>query len=431
MHSHIPKILFFHARVVAMAVGLTAAFVLPPAAAVPIPDWVIGSSVAASPSATVTLKVRKQISDQTQVQARVAVVSAGRLTAGTFLVRQGSRTLAKKAVAGGTRLSAMVTLPRLAVGKHYLYGVFRTSTGSLGRSPAVVVTSHRGCGWRPASCGYPGTSSTGPAHGTHFRSVPGDVRRGKGWHYDPRGWVEIDTKGAVFSGFVLSHGIVITADNVTVSNNTLNLTSGDWGVSLRHATGVTIDRNIIRGPSGTSPCDNGIRDIYGDANRVRITRNNIYYCASGINHFDEGGLIRNNYIHHLGHPCRSGDVDCGHFNGIQLGAGYGPLMTIDHNTIFNPARSTDAIMLANDDGAQTNRAITDNLLAGGGYTFYGSGGPAGKATNIVFQGNRFSTQYFRRSGFFGPVAHWQAASGNKWSGNTWDDGPHAGKTVRP
>ena len=104
-------------------------------------------------------------------------------------------------------------------------------------------------------------------------------------------------------------------------------------------------------------------------------------------------------------------------------------MTINHNTIFNPSSLTDAIMLANDDGPQTNRTITNNLLAGGGYTFYGSGGPSGQATNIIFTGNRFSNRYFPRSGSFGPVAHWQRSTGNVWANNTWADGPAAGTTI--
>ena len=106
-------------------------------------------------------------------------------------------------------------------------------------------------------------------------------------------------------------------------------------------------------------------------------------------------------------------------------------MRIHHNTIFVPYEATDSIMLANDDGPQMNRTITDNLLAGGGYTFYGSGGPSGDAKNIVFTGNRFSTIYFRRSGYWGPVAHWQRATGNTWTGNVWDDGPRAGRAVTP
>jgi hypothetical protein len=243
--------------------------------------------------------------------------------------------------------------------------------------------------------------------------------------------VQIDGAGAVFAGYRLSVGVVIMAADVTVRDSVLDLGRGAWGISLRHADGVTIDHTTIRGRSLDQTCDNAVRDVFGDSDNVTITANNIYHCASGINHFNAGGVIRGNYIHDLGHPCTSGDADCGHFNGIQLGAGTGPLMTIDRNTIFNPAPSTDCIMLANDDGPQRNRRITNNLLAGGGYSFYGSGWEGADARNIVVTGNRFSTLYFPNGGSFGPVAHWNDASDNVWSDNVWADGPRAGKPVTP
>jgi hypothetical protein len=298
---------------------------------------------------------------------------------------------------------------------------------AAGSSPTSPLPAG-GCVSRPSSCGYPDASNTG-VPSTALKNVPGDVTQGSGWYYDSRGWVQIDGAGAVFSGYRVSAGLNITADNVTVKNTVIEMPGNDWGIALRHADGVTIDHNTIRGQSVDNICDNGIRDIYGDSNNVKITANNIYHCASGINHFNAGGLIKGNFIHDLGHACSSGDSDCGHFNGIQLGAGTGPLMTIDNNTIFNPSPVTDCIMLANDDGPQTNRTITNNLLAGGGYSFYGSGWDGAAATNIVFTGNKFSTLYFPNSGSYGPVAHWQRAVGNVWSNNTWIDGPRAGRPV--
>jgi hypothetical protein len=256
------------------------------------------------------------------------------------------------------------------------------------------------------------------------------VVEGPGWHYDARGWVAIDGEGADFSGYRIRTGIVIYAKNVTVRNNEITASGGGWGVSLRHSVNVTIDHNVIKGDPN-SPCDNGIRDIYGDANNVAITNNDIAYCSSGINHLDTGGTIRGNYIHDIGHPCPGNDINCGHFNGIQLGSGTGALLTIDRNTILIPYPSTDAIMLANDDGPQTNRVITHNLLAGGGYTLYGSGGPNGEATYITVSDNQFSTIYYPQSGSLGPVAHWQSSTGNTWTNNTWADGPRAGKPVDP
>ena len=261
---------------------------------------------------------------------------------------------------------------------------------------------------RPSDCGFPDASTTGPSGA--LKRVPQDVSSGKGWHWDSRGWVTVDGKGAVFSGYTVSGTVDVTAENVTIRGN--EVATQGWPVSTRHADGVVIEHNIIRGESRSRMCDNGIRDIYGDTDDITISGNEIYDCYSGINHFNMGGQIRGNYIHDIGSVCTGSNPDCGHFNGIQLGAGLGPVMTIADNTVLVPAMLTDAIMLANDDGPQTNRTITGNLLAGGGYTLYGSGGPSARATNIVVRDNSFSTVYYPRGGSYGPVAHWQNASGN-------------------
>jgi hypothetical protein len=303
-----------------------------------------------------------------------------------------------------------------------------TPTPSPSPSPSPSPTA------TPTSSGaFPDASNTGVPAGATLVRIPQDRTSGPGWHYDSRGWVTVDGSGTTFSGYSVATNVDVTASNVTVSNN-LIVSAGGWGISLRHTTGVKIDHNTLRGAGSATAqtCDNAVRGIYGDDDAVTITANNIYWCSSGINHLDRGGLIRDNYIHDIGHTCTSGDVNCGHFNGIQLGSGDGPLMVIDNNTILIPWPATDAVMLANDDGPQTNRRITNNLLAGGGYTFYGAGGPDGAATDIVFTGNQFSTRYYPQSGYWGPVAHWQASkAGNVWSNNTWADGPNAGKPVSP
>jgi parallel beta-helix repeat protein len=331
-----------------------------------------------------------------------------------------------------TTRSALVLLVVLIVSTSCgAFGTDRAADGAKSApaapAPSSAEPTGTGCTAEPSACDYPDSSSTG-APGTNLPRVPDDVTSGPGWHYDTRGWVEISGTGAVFSGYQVHTGLNVSASNVTIKNNVIDLDGPGWGIALRRSRSTTIDHNTIRGTTN-QPCDNGIRDIYGDSDDVTITANNIYYCSSAINHFDAGGLIKDNYFHDLGHPCLTDDPNCGHFNGIQLGSGTGPLMTIDHNTILNPAPATDAIMLANDDGDQTNRTITNNLLAGGGYTLYGSGWEGATATKITVTNNTFSTRYFPRSGSFGPVAHWQQNNTNVWSGNTWADGPQAGKTI--
>ncbi len=302
----------------------------------------------------------------------------------------------------------------------------RPTAGPTGSPSPTTPAPLGGCAADPGACGYPDADTTGVPPGTTLRDVPGEVRSGPGWHYDTRGWVQIDGPGAVFSGFRVRVNVDVTAPDVTIANSEITVGAG-WGVSLRDADGVTITRSDIGGRSPDDVCDNAIRDIYGDTDRVTITANDLSHCASGLNHFNNGGLVADNFIHAIGYPC-SGSA-CDHFNGIQLEAGHGSPMTISGNTILVPYPQTDALMLANSDGDQRNRTITGNLLAGGGYTFYGSGGPGATASGIVFTDNQFSTSYFPASGYWGPVTYWR--SGNTWARNTWADGPRAGSPVTP
>lgn len=298
--------------------------------------------------------------------------------------------------------------------------VTASPTGSTSASPSATApptspspTSPTTTAPPPPSSGFPDASSTGPTT-TPTRRIPQDVTSGTGWNWTGS-YLSITGAGATLTGYVVNGDISVQANNVTISGNVI--VSNGWPIALRHTTGVKIDHNEIRGASASARCDNGIRGIYGDDDQVTITGNNILWCDSGINHLNAGGLIRDNYIHDLGVPC-SGSA-CAHINGIQMGAGTGALMTIRHNTIFNPQSQTDAIMLANDDGAQRNRTITNNLLGGGGYTFYGAGGPSGVATGIVVQNNVFTKRFYPNGGFWGPVAYWKTGGGNVWSGNTW------------
>lgn len=294
-----------------------------------------------------------------------------------------------------------------------------TTTTKAPDVPPPATANGKNCAAKPSACGYPDETNTGVPAGTALKAVPGDVTSGQGWHWDSRGWVQIDGDGAVFSGYSMTSGnIDVTASNVTISNNRLMLKGDGWGIGLRGAKNATIRNNTISSPaaSGKDRLGEGIRDINGNADGVQIIGNDISHIDSGINHFDAGGLIQDNYIHDM---IAYGDD---HVNGIQLGSGTGPLMTIRHNTIFNPVQQTDCIMLATDDGPQTNRLIDNNLLAGGGYTVYGAGGPQDVPTNIRFTNNRFSKKFYPNGGFFGPVAYFVSnGAGNVWLGNIWDD----------
>jgi Right handed beta helix region len=273
-----------------------------------------------------------------------------------------------------------------------------------------------GCASTPHLCGFPDATNTGAPAGMALKIVPDQVSSGPGWHYDPRGWVEVDGDGAVLSGLYIPYNLDISASNVTIfGDRIMNSGPSSFGISLRHTQNVTIENSDIYAPNGDGDrLMVGIKDIYGDSTNTTILRNNIWYTSTGVQIGE--GQIADNYIHDPGF--RPGD----HINGITSNGGRTTPLTVEHNTVFVNFAQSDAISLFEDYGIQANRVISDNLLAGGAYTIYGGQGSKGTPFNIRITNNRIATIYFARGGNWGPVAHYDAQGlGNTWTGNVWDD----------
>ncbi|MDQ2839106.1 MAG: hypothetical protein M3Y89_17110, partial [Actinomycetota bacterium] len=81
-----------------------------------------------------------------------------------------------------------------------------------------------------------------------LKAVPSQVSSGPGWHWDSRGWVEIDGNNAVFTGYTLNATIDVTsATNVVISNNKITIGGDTFGVSLRHTKNAIVSHNTITG----------------------------------------------------------------------------------------------------------------------------------------------------------------------------------------
>ena len=61
----------------------------------------------------------------------------------------------------------------------------------------------------------------------------------------------VDGKGTVLSGLYITHNLRIDASDVTVKNVQV-VTGGNFGISLTHTTGVTIENSTISGQNATS-----------------------------------------------------------------------------------------------------------------------------------------------------------------------------------
>ena len=135
----------------------------------------------------------------------------------------------------------------------------------------------------------------------------------------------------------------------------------------------------------------------------------------------DSGTVFMNFIHDHGF------IDGDHTNCIMTNGGPGP-MTIQKNTCRNQLGQTSAIALYTDTPTQLqNRLVTDNLIAGGGYSIYGGSsgdqyGITANPENIDITNNRFSKLYYATGGAFGPYAHFDPTGlGSSFSGNVWDD----------
>jgi len=289
---------------------------------------------------------------------------------------------------------------------------------------------------------HPGATDTGLAPEAVLRAVgmgPGEVSSGPGWSYAD-GRVAITGAGTVFRGFRLDgFGIAVLANNVTIENcivcaggqaitgvsieNDANNNGAPiTAFTMRNCTVSGIDGNMRR----AAAC---VKDIYGSATGVLIQGCNLYWAATGIQAY--AGQLLDNYVHDLVCNVAYGD----HANGIVVRGGTAPML-IRNNTVLNGNGQTSCIALFQDHAppAIANKTISNNLLAGGGYCFYGgqSGAQyAGRpASNIVVTGNVFSTVYYADGGAFGPVIYYaHGNAGNEWSGNVWHDGPNEGIAI--
>lgn len=273
-------------------------------------------------------------------------------------------------------------------------------------------------------CGFADTTNTGVPAGTTLFQVPQQItgptaQTGQGWTYS-NGSITL-APGGVLTNVKFTGVVYLKGSNETVQDSDLTDSGANsYTISLVHAPGATVVSNNIHGTGTAAPggCDSAVRDIYADSDNLTVKFNNVWFCSNPLNNIADGGLIEQNYFHDFG------DTGTGpHYEAMQFEQGNGTLMTVQDNTVLQSHSQTAAIILSDDSpsGVENNRVINHNLLAGGGYTFYGAGKSSTPSTNITFTNNDFSRLYFPQAGYYGPVAYWTVGNGNVWSGNIWDD----------
>jgi hypothetical protein len=263
-------------------------------------------------------------------------------------------------------------------------------------------------------CGFPDTTNSGVQSGVTLKSVPDQVSSGTGWTSTAGGDVTVTGNGAVLSNLIIHGNLDVQASNVTI-NNVQVITSGAFGVSFRHTSNDTLENATVSGTdTGAGRVDAAVADVYGDSTGLTIKNDNLYWFRSAVQL--TSGMVSGNYIHDPGYI--TGD----HTNGVI--ANMGDPLTVSGNTILNSQGQTDCVSIddSQDHGVISNRTITGNLLAGGGYPIYGGAAFSNTTSNIIITNNHFSKIFFPTVGQYGIDAYYNSGDpGNVWTGNVWDD----------
>ena len=214
-----------------------------------------------------------------------------------------------------------------------------------------------------------------------------------------------------------------------VSGNTLTgctyvSGSATGTVSTGGAVTLTTDQQLIVqyctiGPPGYASYNRMHEAIDCDSNIGTLTVDhcNLYGWEQAV-HCAQTTVITNSYIHDGVYL--NGD----HSEPIEM-ASTALNLTVQNSTLLNPLPQTAVVAGSSSPSEYT---LTGCLIAGGGYPVYSYAG----ASDIVVEGNWFSTTYYPECGNFGVIyssAPTWGSSGNVWSGNTWFDGPYAGAAV--
>ncbi len=300
------------------------------------------------------------------------------------------------------------------------WGACAAAAGLAGTATLVLALGPIGPAMA-ATASFPGAGSTGVPAKMALKTVPGNISSGPGWSYNSGlNMVEVSGSNVTLSGLYIPCNLDITGSHVTI-NDVKVVTGGNFGISLKHTAGVTIENSTISGLNATTGrVGSAIDDTSGDSTGMVVKNNNISLFKSAVQLVT--GTVTGNYMHDPGYI--AGD----HTNGVIGNGGTGKL-TITNNTILNSLSQTDAITIDTSQvaGPVSNKIIENNLLGGGAYVIYGGTAFGHTTSNILIENNRFSQAYWPKSGQFGPVAYFDSkGAGNVWTGNVWDSN---GQTV--
>jgi Domain of unknown function (DUF4082) len=315
----------------------------------------------------------------------------------------GATSSSYEPVAGdvGHTLDVVVTASN-SVGK-----ATATSAQTAAVAKEATGTQQTNCISDPSKCGYPDATNTGVPAGTALKSESQNIA--------------VNKAGTTIKDISLNGEISVEANNTTIEDSEITVegtqtcgkSCGGRGIWIKPGvTGTVIKHVTCHGAAATGVNVTQYCIMSNDSDTT-IEYLHAYYCTECL----AGAMdVSESFIDETGAV-----IPEEHYEDIYYGGGSGPLI-VNHNTMLNPNGQTAVVFASVDFGDQTTLTITNNLMAGGGYTLYGgTSGSGGKVVGpVTVTGNRFSRKYYPESGYYG-VASYFENSVTTWSGNIWDE----------
>lgn len=217
----------------------------------------------------------------------------------------------------------------------------------------------------------------------------------------------VSSDGQLIEGLDLEGSIIVRASDVVIRNS--RLTNDSTAIRFEQGSNLRVERVTFVG--GDAKTLDGAIQAWGD---ITVRRIQVSGFGEGIDVYGAGGLIEDSYFHDMA------NADGKLMDGIE--AWEARQLVISHNVIEMPGGNSviklplDVPVPGGDDVL-----IENNLLAGGGYTVYGGYDPPNSNpsySNVRFVGNRFSTVFEPKCGYYGPGAFIESALSHD---NVWHE----------
>ena len=251
----------------------------------------------------------------------------------------------------------------------------------------------------PSLWGWPSAATTG--YTGSLQPTAGGIDYGT-----PGGTIEdLD-----IDGVAAGYGLFVNADGVTIRNCRIRTTPGVGGGAIVVAPGrsdVVIEHCEI---SYVAPGTYASAIVMGES-QVTVRYCHIHHVSEGPR-IGPGCVIEHCYIHTM----LVDDPDA-HADAVQCTGASG--FRIHHNTIVADQAGADfanaALILGSEFAESNNFEVTDNLLDGGGFTFFLGPSENFGMSNVLVRGNRFGP-----NSAFGPISIGDGIQNLRWEDNVLD-----------